>query len=396
MKGIQKICGGRIVTPYGTMEQGTLVIENGTIIEVSRTASLPGPHDIDASGMLVLPGIIDTHSDAIEHEMQPRPSSLFPVEMSFYELERKLAAQGVTTIYHSLSMWDDHSAKEVRRNQSVKSMIRTIRRLAANDHLIRHKVHLRFEIVNLNAVAHIVEMLENGELDQLSFMDHTPGQGQYRNLEVQKRFVMERQKLTEEETLQVLEARKQQPKVSREDLQLVADLAGTRCVPLASHDDDSIEKLELVRSWRASISEFPITMDVAKEAKRCGLHVVMGAPNVMLGRSHSNNLSALDAIQEGVVDILCSDYYPPSLLQAVFLLNRQGYDLSYAMNLVSLNPAKALGLDNRLGSLEAGKTADVLLARAQNDRPVIEKVLVEGQTVCQMDYRMKTTAAARS
>ncbi|MFE5323111.1 phosphonate metabolism protein PhnM [Paenibacillus sp. NPDC056579] len=395
MKGIQKICGGRIVTPSGTIEQGTLVIENGTIIEISSSASTPGPRDIDASGMLVLPGIIDTHSDAIEHEMQPRPSSLFPVEMSFHELERKLAGQGVTTIYHSLSMWDDNSAKEVRRNQSVKQMIRTIRRLAAEDHLIRHKVHLRFEIVNLNAVPHIVEMLNNGELDQLSFMDHTPGQGQYRNLEVQKKFVMERQKLTEEETLKVLEARRQQPKVSREDLQLVADLAGSLGVPLASHDDDSVEKLELVQSWRAAISEFPITMDVAKEAKQRGLHVVMGAPNVMLGRSHSNNLSALDAIKEGVVDILCSDYYPPAMIQAAFLLHNQGYELSYAMNMISLNPAKALGLDKRLGSLEEGKAADVLLTRIHNGRPVIEKVWVEGQTVCQMDYRMNAAAAVR-
>ncbi|ULL15259.1 alpha-D-ribose 1-methylphosphonate 5-triphosphate diphosphatase [Paenibacillus sp. H1-7] len=395
MKGIQKICGGRIVTPSGTIEQGTLVIENGTIIEISSSASMPGPRDIDASGMLVLSGIIDTHSDAIEHEMQPRPSSLFPVEMSFYELERKLAGQGVTTIYHSLSMWDDNSAKEVRRNQSVKQMIRTIRRLAAEDHLIRHKVHLRFEIVNLNAVPHIVEMLNNGELDQLSFMDHTPGQGQYRNLEVQKKFVMERQKLTEEETLKVLEARRQQPKVSREDLQLVADLAGSLGVPLASHDDDSVEKLELVQSWRAAISEFPITMDVAKEAKQRGLHVVMGAPNVMLGRSHSNNLSALDAIKEGVVDILCSDYYPPAMIQAAFLLHNQGYELSYAMNMISLNPAKALGLDKRLGSLEEGKAADVLLTRIHNGRPVIEKVWVEGQTVCQMDYRMNAAAAVR-
>ncbi|WP_165452742.1 phosphonate metabolism protein PhnM [Paenibacillus thalictri] len=394
MHNVYKICGGSIVTPSGILENGTLVVENGTIADVSSVPSLPGPHDIDARGLLVLPGIIDTHSDAIEHEMQPRPASLFPIEMSFYELERKLAGQGVTTIYHSLSMWDDNSPKEVRRNQSVKNMIRTIRRLSSAGHLIRHQLHLRFEIVNLNAVPHIVELLENGELDQISFMDHTPGQGQYRNLEVQKKFVMERQKLSEEETLRVLEARRQQPKVSRDDLQLVADLARSKGVPLASHDDDSVEKLELVQGWNAAISEFPITLEVASEAKRKGLYVVMGAPNVILGKSHSNNLSALEAIKEGLVDILCSDYYPPSMLQAAFRLHALGYDLPYAFNMISLNPAKALGISDRLGSLESGKTADILLARMHEGRPVIEKVLVGGQTVCQMDYRGRMDHAA--
>ncbi|WP_248927617.1 alpha-D-ribose 1-methylphosphonate 5-triphosphate diphosphatase [Paenibacillus hamazuiensis] len=396
MTDIRKICGGRIVTPDGIIENGTLVMENGVIAEILRFPQVPGPNDLDAGGMFVLPGIIDTHSDAIEHEMQPRPTSLFPIELSFYELERKLAAQGITTIYHSLSMWDDNSAKEIRRNQSVKKVIRTIRELASQRRLIRHRVHLRFEIVNLSAVPHVVEMLEGGELDQLSFMDHTPGQGQYRNLEVQKRFVMERQKLSEEETLKLLEARRQQPKVSRENLSMVAELAKSKGVPLASHDDDSIDKLDLVESWGASISEFPVDLQVALEAKNRGLHVVMGAPNVMLGRSHSNNLSALEAIREGVVDILCSDYYPPSMLQAAFLLHKLGYDLPFACNMISLNPAKALGIGDRTGSLEAGKDADVLLAYTRDDRPVIDQVLVGGQTVCRMAYRPESPAAVRS
>ncbi|MDF2714412.1 MAG: alpha-D-ribose 1-methylphosphonate 5-triphosphate diphosphatase, partial [Paenibacillus sp.] len=114
--------------------------------------------------------------------------------------------------------------------------------------------------------------------------------------------------------------------------------------------------------------------------------------NVMLGRSHSNNLSAREAIDAGVVDMLCSDYYPPAMLQAVFSLHRQGMGLPEAVNLVSLGPAKALGIDRDYGSIAPGKAADLLLVRAEEGRPVIETVLVGGHPVCRMAYRHAETA----
>ena len=144
----------------------------------------------DAEGMWVLPGIIDTHSDAIENEMQPRPGTLFPLEWSFYELEKKLAAQGVTTIYHSMSMMGDESPNRVRQNEAVLDSVETIRRLRSQKSRIRHKIHVRFEITNLAAVPIIEEMIRNRKIEQLSFMDHTPGQGQYRNIEVHKKVIM--------------------------------------------------------------------------------------------------------------------------------------------------------------------------------------------------------------
>lgn len=394
MERVQHIVGGHIVTPEGIVENGTVRIENGRIAEILPFPKrLPHPaDDMDASGLWVLPGMIDTHSDAIEHEMQPRPTSRFPVELSFYELERKLAAQGITMIYHSLSMWGDNAANESRRNASVSECVDRIGELRKEKRLIHHRIHIRYEITNREAVPYLERFLGAGVIDQLSFMDHTPGQGQYRNLEVQKKFIMERQKKTEQEVLDLLAERRSRPKTEAAILKRLADLAYQSGVPLASHDDDSIEKLDLVRDWRAAISEFPVTMEVAAEAKRRGFHVVMGAPNVMLGRSHSNNLSAREAIDAGLVDMLCSDYYPPAMLQAVFSLHRQGMGLPEAVNMVSLGPAKALGIDRHYGSIAPGKAADLLLVRTEEGRPVIETVLVGGHPVCRMAYRHAETA----
>lgn len=386
--GVLKIVGGTIVTPDGIIENGTIVAENGVITEIGRAnTGHRGPQVVDASGCWILPGMIDTHSDAIEHEMQPRPATRFPLEWSFSELERKLAAQGITTIYHSLSMWDDGATNVARRNSSVTQYVSDIHRLNEGRRLIRNRIHIRFEITNRNAVPFIERFLQENAIDQLSFMDHTPGQGQYRDLEVHKRFVMQRQQKSEVEVLQLFEERKSRPKTDFDTLQRLADLARRFGIPLASHDDDSIEKLDIVRHWHASISEFPVDLSVAMEAKRRGMFVVMGAPNVMLGKSHSNNLSALEAIKEGVVDILCSDYYPPAMLQSVFLLHRLGYELPHAVNMVSLNPAKALGIDRQTGSIELGKTADLIMAGIHGEQPMINRMWVDGKMVCQMEYQ---------
>jgi alpha-D-ribose 1-methylphosphonate 5-triphosphate diphosphatase len=385
MSNVLKIGGGRIVTPHGILDNHTLILEDGKIAAILHSEA-SGVPDMDVEGRWIFPGIIDTHSDAIESEVQPRPTSQFPFDLSLYELERKLASQGITTIYHCLGMLDDRSKNLTRQNDYVLSSIRALKEFALERRLIRHRIHLRFEITNLSAVEAIRELLEKGDIDQISFMDHTPGQGQWRSLEAHKALIMGRQGISDAEAEEMLNARRYLPKASGEVLSELAWLAKSKRIPLASHDDDSVEKLDLVEAWEASIAEFPIKLDVAVEARKRGLFVAMGAPNVLLGRSHSDNLSALDAIRAGVVDILCSDYYPPSLLQAVFRLKHEGIPVHQAVNMVSLNPALALGIAANTGSLEAGKEADLLIVAENGGRPVLEKVFVSGSLVCQMSY----------
>lgn len=386
MRNRWTIAGGRIVMPGGILDGHTLVIEDGVIQGSRPDRAADAPADLNVNGAWIMPGMIDSHSDAIENEMQPRPTSRFPIELSFMELERKLAAQGITTIYHSLSMLDDESNNWARRNDNVAGFIRKIRELAGRQRLIHHKLHLRFEITNLKATAYAEAMLAGREIDQISFMDHTPGQGQWRNFNAHKALIQKKRNMSDEEVEKLFDARRNLPKLSGDELQRLADLAYSQGIPVASHDDDDFVKVERAMCWKATIAEFPITLDVAKEAKAQGMHVAMGAPNVLLGGSHSNNLSALEAIEAGVVDILCSDYYPSSMLQAVFLLHGKGMPIHEAVNLVSYHPAKALGIEQQTGSLQAGRDADLLVVQVREGKPVIEKVFVGGHIVCEMNY----------
>jgi alpha-D-ribose 1-methylphosphonate 5-triphosphate diphosphatase len=177
-------------------------------------------------------------------------------------------------------------------------------------------------------------------------------------------------------------------KLALDGLAEIATLARARRIAVASHDDDTVEKIELVRGIGATISEFPITLEVARRARELGMHTVAGAPNVLLGRSHSGNLAAAEAVRDGCIDVLCSDYYPAALLHAVFVLARDGLGMVEAVKLVTLNPARALYLDARVGSLAAGLRADLLVVEELEDGfPVVTTALVDGRRVLDVCYR---------
>lgn len=388
-----KIYQAKIVTPYQVINNGTIEIEHDRIVNIiDGSPDTINQDDINADGKWVLPGLVDSHSDAIEMELEPRPSSNFPMGISFFELEKKLVGEGITTIYHSLSLLEENAKKKIRQNQTVFNVVEDIKRFSYGRHLIRHKTHLRYEITNISAVSRVKELIQEGKIDQLSFMDHSPGQGQFRDIEVHKRLLMQHRHLSEEEAnLLIAESRLQQ-KLDPMIIQELANLAKDSHVPIASHDDDTVDKLALVKEWKATISEFPIELEVARQAKEMGLYVVMGAPNALLGKSHSNNVSAMEAINEGLVDILCSDYYPSSLLHAAFKLYEEGLPMNMACNMVSLNPAQALKINDEVGSLEVGKKADLLLISEDDCRPILETVMVNGQIVCQMNYQQPIAA----
>ncbi|ENH95595.1 phosphonate metabolism protein PhnM [Gracilibacillus halophilus YIM-C55.5] len=388
MKNKKTIYNANIVTPTEVIRQGSLQLEGDRILKIYEGNPVKKEEsDLDAAGDWLIPGFIDSHCDAIEIELEPRPNSRMPIEISFYELEKKLVGQGITTIYHSLSLLEDRASQWIRRTDHALEMIQAIHEFAQKTHLIRHKIHLRYEINNIAALDMVKQLIRDRSIDQLSFMDHSPGQGQFRDLEVYKRYLIEHRHHTVGTADELIQKSKQFQKLDGKALKELAHLASIHNIPIASHDDDSIEKLEVIQDWNASISEFPIRLDVAKHAKKIGLDVVMGAPNALLGKSHSNNLSAMEAVRHNVVDIFCSDYYPSSLLHTTFKLFQEGMPLHEAVNKVTHNPAHALGLSNQIGSIEVGNEADFLLIREDNDRPMIEKVFVKGKVICEMNYQ---------
>ncbi len=392
MKGrIKRIVGGKVVTPDRVIDNGVVWIRDGRILDVESASLIANKsYDIDASGLWVMPGIIDSHSDAIENEIQPRPNSRFPLEIALYELEKRLISCGITTMYHSVSIFHRDAQDWVRRNETVKSLVKDIKRLSSDNSLIRNKVHLRFEINNVEAVSIVEELITEHYIDELSFMDHTPGQGQYRNLENHKRMMKGLYKMTEEEIENRLQRLSSLSVVAPETLDYLGRLGVANGIPVASHDDDSLEKLMLVKDWGTSICEFPVELEVISKAKEMGFFTVMGAPNMLMGRSTSDNLSAKDAFSLGALDMLCSDYYPPSMLYSIFGLYTMGYHMHDITKMVSLNPAVALGISKDLGSIEPSKYADIILVAMTRELPRVEKVLVEGEILFDMNHAYVT------
>jgi alpha-D-ribose 1-methylphosphonate 5-triphosphate diphosphatase len=363
-----------------------LVVKDDRIFKIvpqGETEIVEGLQVIDGAGGYVTAGFIDIHSDYIENMAAPRPTCLMDFQMSVRETEKQLIAHGITTMFHSLSLFKDseYKRKPIRDPENVRKFIDLIDRTQASQYLIRHRFHARFEIDNLTEIDKLKGYIEEKKVQLLSFMDHSPGQGQYRDLTVYREMVKSYNDVDDELIADMISRHQAKEKVTIDGMREIAELARKNGIPIASHDDDTVEKLELVQSLGVTISEFPITMEIAQKAKAQGMLTMAGAPNILLGGSHSGNLSAAEAIKASNIDILCSDYYPPALLHAVFALHeRYGLKLVDVFKLVTLNPAKAVGMDQEIGSIKEGKKADLLIIETIDvDYPVVTSVMVDGE-----------------
>jgi len=385
------IKNGRIITPTEIIENKVLLVEGDQILGFANDTQGVGKV-IDAHGRFVAPGFIDTHSDKIEQFICPRPTSQLDFELAIKECERILLMQGITTMYHSLSLFKGEffGKSPLRTKENVLKIADLIDSLHSRNHLIHHRFHLRIEIDNLEAYDIAKSMIEQKKVHQISFMDHTPGQGQYKNLEIYHKVITgyrgeEVNKIGFEG---VLNYHQTKDFLSFEQLKEIADLAHANRIPVASHDDDCEKKLMISRELGVGISEFPIDLETAKRAKEMGFHTVVGAPNILLGGSHSGNMSAAEAISENCADILCSDYYPSAILHSIFIMHeKHNIPLTDMINKATLNPAKAMNIEAHCGSIEIGKTADILIIDVLDGYPVITHCLVEGKTTSRIEYR---------
>ncbi|MBS3679895.1 phosphonate metabolism protein PhnM [Ornithinibacillus massiliensis] len=388
------IHNGKIVMETGIIEGHAVVIKGDRIQDIILESDIEYGSDkkfIDAKGGYISPGFIDIHSDYIETIVSPRPTSIMDVNMSLREAEKNLISHGITTIFHSLSFYqeDIFSHKPMRYPENVQRLVDAIDRTATQPHLIRHRLHARFEIDNMDGVENLIQNIKQDKVHLLSFMDHTPGQGQYRDLEVFRHTIKGYRNVSDDEVDVIIAERKSRASLSLREISEIARIAIDNGIAIASHDDDHIDKLELVQSFGTTISEFPITLEVAKKAKELGLRTLVGAPNVLLGGSHSGNLSAIEAIQHQFVDILCSDYYPSALLHAIFELHEKHNNKLHDMfNMVTINPAKAVHLGQDLGSIHPGKKADLLIIeRMEDGYPMLTMTMVNGQVITTTNYR---------
>ncbi|MBN2791893.1 MAG: phosphonate metabolism protein PhnM [Desulfuromonadales bacterium] len=374
------IINAQVVTPHEILEGATVVVEQGRISEISPGRDKTAGAWIDAQGQYLLPGFIDLHCDAVERSIEPRPGTFFPTEVALYELDKNLAACGVTTMYHSLSFAENEIG--IRSNLMAAAVLRTVNNMRDNFR-VKTRVHTRFEITDSSAVAVLKQLIEENQVDLFSFMDHSPGQGQFKTIASFKNYYGPVYKKTDAEMNALISMKLQlRNGEAQRHMDELLSLCQEKRVPVASHDDDSPEKINWLKDRRVALSEFPINMETARAAKEKGIQTLLGAPNIFRGGSQSKNLSAREAVAQGLGDILCSDYAPLTLVHAVFTLRDLGLkSLPDAVGMTSLNPARAVGIDTRTGSIEVGKDADLTMVGNGLDFPRITRTFVKGREV---------------
>lgn len=369
-----------LVLPDRLIEGGWLLIEDGIILDFGEEATYPGSgaHTIDGGAGFLLPGLIDLHCDAIERLVEPRPNVHFDMHIALQEADYRLAGSGITCEFHAVSLNDDEFG--VRTDELVLNLSKIVRE-DREERLIRHKIHARLELSSARGNEIILQMIEQRACDLVSLMDHSPGQGQYPSEKAFREYIAFTTNRSEAEIDQLLELKRSQLIHVSARIERVTSAAREAGLAIAAHDDDTASKVEQWPALGVSMSEFPTTMEAARRAHELGLAVCMGAPNVVRGRSSGGNLSALAGIHAGVVDVLCADYHPLSMLNAVFILaQRQIISLPEAVRMVSLNPARATHLDRDYGSLELGKVADMVLVQlTKRGIPHVQRLFLSGE-----------------
>ncbi|WP_123622008.1 alpha-D-ribose 1-methylphosphonate 5-triphosphate diphosphatase [Halorubrum sp. CSM-61] len=373
-----EIRNGRVVTPSGVVEDGRVVIAGDRIARVDRggPSGSSGPTTVDADGRVVMPGIIDLHGDDIEHHRAPRAGADVDVRTALTAADRANLLNGVTTKFHAVAF--EESPDDGRTLRTAEEIAAEISREEYT--LGDNRLHARCELADASVEA-VEGVIERFGVDLLSVMHHAPGDGQYDDEEFERHYVEDRN-WPAESVDDVIETRRSLDRDDRDArIRRIADLARRAGVSLASHDDESPRDVERVAGHDADISEYPLTREAARRATDLGLDTVMGAPNLVRGGSLWDNLSARDAIDDGLVDVLCADYHPPSLLAAPFV--DTGESLSTRVNRVTRNPAEAAGLEDR-GRIEVGARADLILVDP-NGTPTVDRAFVAGTEAVRAD-----------
>ncbi|MFY1051375.1 alpha-D-ribose 1-methylphosphonate 5-triphosphate diphosphatase [Ectopseudomonas khazarica] len=380
MSSEQILSNARIVTADREF-LGSVLLRDGLIAAVDEGASQLAQAQ-DLGGDYLLPGLVELHTDNLEKHMSPRPGVDWPSASAVLTHDAQIVAAGITTVFDALSIGDINPRG--RRMQQLPAMIEAIAAAeAAGQTRAEHRLHLRCELCHPDALSLYRDLVEHPLVSLVSVMDHSPGQRQFAKVEKYREYYMGKYHLSPaemEEFLQEQIANSHQYS-DRQRRAIVEDCHG-RGISVASHDDATLAHVQESADFGMAIAEFPTTLEAAEASHQLGLKVLMGAPNVVRGGSHSGNIAAAELARHGVLDILSSDYYPASLLHAAWLLAGQDndYDLPAAIATVSRAPARAAGLDDR-GEIRVGFRADLLQARAHGEQPVIQQVWRQARRV---------------
>jgi len=348
------ITGGQVLLPDDGVQPIDVSLADGRIGRLGG-APASGGMRLDASDLLVLPGIVDIHGDAFERQVQPRPGVDFPADLALADTESQLLANGITTAFHGITLsWEPGL-------RSLPQWRRMLDALGARSWTCDMRVHLRWEAYNLDALDVALADIAAGRVHLVAFNDHTPSILKKTADPVANAKYSDRAGMTLADFHALAQRISERANEVPAALERIAAAARAAGVTLASHDDATIATRQAFRARGARICEFPMAEEVGEDARAAGDWVVMGCPNVVRGGSHLGWTSAARLAEAGICSVLTSDYFYPAMLRAALILAGRGVlDLPRAWALISANPAAAAGLTDR-GSIAEGARADLVL-----------------------------------
>ena len=371
------LTNARLILP-GEFIHGTIILDGTTIADVQPGRS-HAPGAIDCEGDDIIPGIVDVHTDNLERQVQPRANARWPSRSAFLAHDAQCAAAGVTTVLDALCLGD--LGFEQDRDQTFVDGVRDLTEMHAtglmkSDHLL----HLRCELPAEDMPRMLDTVADHPLVAMISVMDHSPGIGQYRDL---ARYIKMRVRQTNWDEAQVMrrieELREKRERVVPGHRAWVLERVAARGLPVASHDDETAEQIAEHARLGIRIREFPVTMEAALAALALNVPVIVGAPNLVRGGSHSGNVSAMEIARAGALDTIASDYVPAGMIEAAYLC-APVIGLAPAIASITANPARMCRMVDR-GRLQAGLRADVVRVRHHAGLPFIRAVWREGARV---------------
>lgn len=370
----------KLVLADRVIEKGWVAFANGRVAEFGEGDAPRGFED--ARGDLIMPGLVELHTDHLEAHFMPRPKVFWDPISAVVSYDGQLATSGITTVLDSVRVGCEDASQGIDSYAEV--LVDSIANAGKADLLrVEHFLHLRCEIPMPSVVDEAKALLGKTEVRLMSLMDHTPGQRQFRDEEKLRTYYRGKGGKSDAE-LDVLFANRLacQQQYAVPNMRAIVALAHANNIPLASHDDTTTDNVSEAVADKVSVAEFPTTLEAAQGLHKAGVGILMGAPNVVRNGSHSGNIAAIDLAREGMLDILSSDYVPSSLLMGALQLASKvpAIDLASAVRTVTKRPAEAVGLMDR-GEIAVGKRADVIRVHVSHDVPVVRSVWREGHRV---------------
>ncbi|ELY3086603.1 alpha-D-ribose 1-methylphosphonate 5-triphosphate diphosphatase [Klebsiella sp. 141240] len=361
---------------------GSLEVQEGRIYAFAESQSrLPGA--LDGEGGWLLPGLIELHTDNLDKFFTPRPKVDWPAHSAMSSHDALMVASGITTVLDAVAIGDVRDGGD--RLENLEKMINAVEETQKRGlNRAEHRLHLRCELPHHTTLPLFEKLVDREPVTLVSLMDHSPGQRQFANREKYREYYQGKYQLSSEQMLRFEEEQMALAAAwSQPNRQAIAAMCRERQIALASHDDATHEHVAESHLLGSVIAEFPTTLAAAQASRQHGMNVLMGAPNIVRGGSHSGNVAAHKLAASGLLDILSSDYYPASLLDAAFRIadsDDNAFTLAQAVRLVSKHPAQALGLHDR-GVIAEGKRADLVLAHRRGEHVHIDHVWRQGKRV---------------